>query len=173
MSTIKQKTLTVPLLDATRVGLDEDTILTVRRMDWNPFRKFVHDLCKYSGANFGAIVMAGDEAAILAAIPQIILDSFDLTEQLLTGSTTLTSSQAGKLDPVDAFNLVAAACDIHGGEDLKNSWAGLRHSATQLALAAGILRKVTTTNGEKLMPSWLSTATVPTTSTTAPSGTST
>ncbi|WP_043582626.1 hypothetical protein [Geminisphaera colitermitum] len=169
--TIKQKSIDVPLTDAPRIGLEEGTIITVRRMAWNPFRDFLHEF----GAHFGSALLmfaSGNGEKIIAAVPEMILNTGVLLNSLLIGSTDLTPEKVGKLDPVDALDLVKAACEIHGGDELKNSWAGAKASVVNLAVAAGLIQR-TTNNGVSFMPFLSKPATAPTTSTAAPSGTST
>jgi hypothetical protein len=173
MSTIKQKSITVTLVDGPRVGLADDHKIAVRRMSWNSFRDFLHTFGKYFG-DFVVHASSGDLGKRLHALPCMILGVKELVEKLIPGSTDLTLEQVGALDPVDLFELVTAACKIHGGDDLKNSFAGVKAATIDLALTTGLIRKKTTTSdGEKYMPFWSTPDTPPTTSTVAPSGTST
>jgi hypothetical protein len=167
MSTIKQRTITVELFDAPRLGLSEDAQIIVRRMSWKDTRDFLKALA----AHLGKIGIKKEE--LMGDILSLITSAEDLSSHLLTHTTGLDQTKVDQLDPLDATDLLQAALALHLGDDLKKSFAGITGHLTGILPASPANTSKTTNNGGTPTPSSSSTATARTTSTAAPSSTST
>jgi hypothetical protein len=149
--TIKQRTIEVSLIEGPQAGFAEGHIVTVKRMPWGEFRRFVHSLFTHYNA---AIVLfrGNDLAVVLEELPKLILSVEGLVFTAINTTTGLDRDTIDKLDPQDVFDLVHAACLVHQGEELKKSLAGVQGSVVGLLNFGQTTPSAPTTTGEKSTP---------------------
>ncbi|EIP99443.1 hypothetical protein OpiT1DRAFT_03960 [Opitutaceae bacterium TAV1] len=167
MSTIKQKLIAVPLVDAPRIGLTEEAQINVRRMSWKDTRDFL----KAVATHLGSIGVKKEN--VVDNLFGLITSAEDLSSFLITGCTGMDQEKVDLLDPADAVELIRAGLALHLGEELKKSFAGITGLLTGILPASLDKALKTMSNGGSPTPSSSTTATAPTTSTAAPSLTST
>jgi hypothetical protein len=167
MSTIKQKLISVPLVDASRIGLTEEAQINVRRMSWKDTRDFLKAMATHLGS------LGVKKEDLVDSLFGLITSAEDLSSFLITGCTGLDQEKVDLLDPADAIELIRAGLALHLGDELKKSFAGITGLLAGILPASLAKASKTTSNGASPTPSSSSTATAPSTSTAAPSSTST
>ncbi len=151
--TIKQRTITVDC---------GDRKVVVRRMAWRAAKDFLRLLARHFST------LGPNVRAILADLPKVVAQVDELATHLVVNSSDLSAEDLDALDLVQATGVIAAACELNLGEDLKNSCAGIADNLAAV-MPAWMKTKPTVSS----TPSSSTPATPPNTSIAAPSGTST